>query len=270
MKEQEVWTIGLDFPIRPRSRWGYGRPPHRGVEQILDHGADRYGAWYQRVVESFGELSDVPVSEDPAGIYWDNGWLSVLDALAVYTFAGRATSTYLEIGSGMSTRFARRGVARGGGAKIVSIDPEPRDAISRLCDDVIAEPLESVPLTPFDRLGEGDVVFFDGSHRCFSNSDVVVFFLEILPRLAPGVVVGVHDVYLPDDYPPEWDDRFYSEQYVLAAYLLGGHDRTEVLLPMRYCSQREELAAAASHLWDGFPDGTDHGGSSFWLRTLPG
>ncbi len=64
-------------------------------------------------------------------------------------------------------------------------------------------------------------MFVDGSHRVFTGSDATVFVLDLLPALAPGVLVGVHDVYLPDDYPPEVANRHYSEQYLLAALLLG-------------------------------------------------
>ena len=48
------------------------------------------------------------------------------------------------------------------------------------------------------------MVFFDGSHRTFMNSDATVFFLEVLPTLPAGTLVGIHDIYLPDDYPADW------------------------------------------------------------------
>ena len=63
------------------------------------------------------------------------------------------------------------------------------------------------------------------------NSDVAVFFLDILPNLAPGVVVHIHDVFLPDDYPPQWIERYYSEQYLLACYLLAESTKFDVILP---------------------------------------
>ena len=64
-------------------------------------------------------------------------------------------------------------------------------------------------------------MFVDNSHRSFMKLDVTVFFTEILPRLQPGVLVGIHDIFLPDDYPAHWDVRYYSEQYLLWRVLLA-------------------------------------------------
>src|SRR5690606_30946570 len=93
--------------------------------------------------------------------------------------------------------------------------------IDMICDNVFREPLEDVGLEIFDALGAGDILYIDNSHRAFMNSDVTVVFLDILPRLKPGVLVQIHDVTLPYDYPEVWIDRHYSEQYLLAAWLLA-------------------------------------------------
>ena len=123
---------------------------------------------------------------------------------AIYSFLrSRRPATYLEIGSGNSTKFAAR--ARQDGrldTKIVSIDPSPRAEVDALCDEVIRSPFELADLSVLDRLVPGDIVFFDGSHRVFMNSDVAAFFLDAVPRLPAGVLIGVHDIYLPDDYEP--------------------------------------------------------------------
>ncbi len=125
---------------------------------------------------------------------------------------------FVEVGSGDSTRSAsRRRSIRDHSLPtlITSIDPTPRAEIDKLCDFVIRKPLEEVELDVFDELGPGDFLFIDGSHRSFSNSDVTVAFLDVLPRLRAGVVVHFHDIFWPYDYPPEWADRYYSEQYLL-------------------------------------------------------
>ena len=91
-----------------------------------------------------------------------------------------------------------------------------------VCDTVIRQPLETLDTAGIiENLQAGDILFVDGSHRCFTNSDVTVVFLEILPRLQPGVLVHFHDILLPYDYPPAWSRRYYSEQYLLACWLLG-------------------------------------------------
>ena len=74
------------------------------------------------------------------------------------------------------------------------------------------------------------MLFIDSSHRSFTNSDVTAFYLDILPRLKSGVLIHIHDVFLPYDYPPEWSDRFYNEQYLLACVLLTRNPAYEIQL----------------------------------------
>jgi hypothetical protein len=94
-----------------------------------------------------------------------------------------------------------------------------------------------------------------------------VIFLEILPRLSAGVRVHFHDIFLPYDYPPDWADRYYSEQYVLGAYLLGGANRLRVLLPNSYVSHDPQLRQILDPIWDR-PQmrGVDRHGCSFWVE----
>src|SRR5690606_38120240 len=99
---------------------------------------------------------------------------------------------YVEIGSGYSTlvvKFASRRYSPG--TRIVSIDPHPRVEVDSACQEVIRRPLQDVEKGIFTELEAGDVVFYDGSHVVAQNSDVVVFFLEVLPALPPGVLVQV-------------------------------------------------------------------------------
>src|SRR5439155_19687885 len=118
--------------------------------------------------------------------------------------------------------------------EIVSIDPCPRREIDAISEHVIRQPLECVDLNVFGRLQAGDIVFLDGTHHVFMNSDVSVFFLDVLPTLPPGVLVGIHDIHLPDDYRPEHADRHYSEQYLLAAVVLGEPTSIRPVLPRWY------------------------------------
>jgi hypothetical protein len=149
--------------------------------------------------------------------------------------------------------------------KIVSIDPSPRVEIDRLCDRVIRRRFEDCALSELPKLEPGDVLFVDNSHRAFQNSDVTVFFLELLPSLPAGVTVGLHDIYLPSDYPPEWSRRYYSEQYLLAAWLLANPESPEILWPVYY-SCTVEITKAAIQKAQAEIDSGIHG-SSFWFKT---
>src|SRR6185295_10158012 len=87
--------------------------------------------------------------------------------------------------------------------------------------------LQRAPFELFEALGEGDVCFYDGSHVSRAGSDVNWFFFEVVPRLAPGVLVHVHDIFWPTDYPDQWivaRGQTWNEQYVLQAFLMYNRD----------------------------------------------
>ncbi|MGH9005406.1 MAG: class I SAM-dependent methyltransferase, partial [Acidimicrobiia bacterium] len=246
---------------------------HPALAGVLARGHDRYAAKLAAFATLFDPVAAIPAhaSGEADQPQWINGWIPGLDGLALYAFTAlRRPGIYLEVGSGSSTRFVRRAIRDGGLAtRIVSIDPEPRAEVNAICDDVIRRPLEDTDLAVFERLAPGDVVFVDDSHRCFQNSDATVILTEVLPRLPAGVLIGLHDIFLPDDYPPEWNHRLYSEQYLLAAFLLGGHRGYEVALPAWYASQDPSLAGVVAPLF-GRPglEEVERHGSAFWLESV--
>jgi len=274
---QGYQPIFLDHPVEALPRYGHGRPPHPEISRILAAGAESYAATLTRFLGFSEPLLRLPVraersSPEPS---WINPWLFGLDTFALYGFlASERPGLLIEIGSGHSTRVARRAVQDHALAtKIVSIDPKPRAEIDGLCDEIVRRRLEQCDLSIFDRLGAGDMLFFDGSHRTFMNSDVTVFFLEVLPRLKAGVLVHIHDILLPEDYLPWWEQRFYphrywSEQYVLAASLLAGHSHYTVVLPNHYVALTRQIAGVLDNFWAAPQlNGVSRDGSSFWIRT---
>ncbi|MBM3672392.1 MAG: class I SAM-dependent methyltransferase [Actinobacteria bacterium] len=272
--DRYVGRFSIDYPVRPRPRWGHGSPPHPRLSEIIGRNRTQYAATLQGVTEHQARLCAIPMHapKDSPEPRWINGALPGLDAAVLYSFvADKRPATYLEVGSGHSTKFARRACTDHDLAtRIVSIDPAPHTEIDALCDEVIRAGLEDVDLAIFDRLDGGDILFVDNSHRCFQNSDVTVAFLDVLPRLRPGVLVHFHDIFLPDDYPPAIVHQLYSEQYVLAAILLAEGLKLEIALPAWFVSSDAELAAILEPLWSqpGF-EGVQRHGASFWLRTGP-
>jgi hypothetical protein len=247
-------TIRLDYPVRSRPRYGWGRSNHTGLTRILAAGHDRYRSVLADFTLHIDKLARIRVEGGPddGQPRWINHYLPGLDAVALYGMLARLRPRrYMEVGSGNSTRVARRAIRDLNlPTRVISIDPHPRAEIDRLCDEVIRRPFEEVPVDIVDQLEPGDIFFLDGSHRVFMNSDVVVAFLEVLPRLRPGIHVHVHDIWLPSDYPPEWTDRFYSEQYMLAAQLLAGASSYEVEFPCWYVANDPELAFMLLPLWE--------------------
>jgi predicted O-methyltransferase YrrM len=268
----EIWKLLLDYPIRPEERYGYGRPAHPELSRLIAGGRSEYERTLHCCValrEQFSRIPVMPPDDEDVDPYWTCGWLSPLDLAVLYaTVAESRGRRYVEVGSGYSTQFARRAIEDHGlGLEIVSIDPEPRATVEAICDVSIRTSLEEADLGVFAALEPGDVLFIDGSHRCFTNSDVTVAFLEILPRLPAGVVVGLDDIYLPYDYPPAWRDRYYSEQYVLAAWLLGGA-RVTLRSANAFMAGDAELMAIAAPLWDDGPLGNlVRDGNGFWFVT---
>jgi hypothetical protein len=262
-------AVTIDYRPKLLPRWGEGKRPHRQLEPMLKSGMEGYAD----VLSRFADFTSTLAAG--SGVSWGTGWFDALDAVALYSMmAWIRPNRYVEIGSGISTQFARKAVTDHRlTTTLTSIDPEPRAEIDAICDDVIRSGLENVDLPIFDLLGPGDFLFMDGSHRVLMNSDATVFFLEVLPRLKPGVVVHMHDIFLPNDYPLRWRELYYSEQYMLAAYLLAG-EKLKVLLPNAFVSTRETLLPRIRPLFvkpemaqvGGLLAQTDYLGSSFWCE----
>jgi hypothetical protein len=261
--------IFIDYPVYPHARYGHGRPAHPELTALLARGRERYADRLRQALSYGDQLSVIPLRTDlsSAEPSWLNGWLPPLDALALYSaLAAGDPRRYVEIGSGNSTKFARRAITDHGLRTVItSIDPAPRAHIDALCDRVIRSPLEHADLSVFDELEPGDIVFFDGSHRSSMGSDVNVFFLELLPRLPAGVLVQIHDILLPDDYPPQWAWRHYNEQYLLAAFLLADAGTWTVELPNAYVHGDRELRDIAAPLWERLELAEHFTPASFWL-----
>jgi hypothetical protein len=237
-------SVGIfEYKLHPQSRYGWGSDALASVDRFLR-------------AQVYDDAIDVLMRADlPPDLPWDNEYWGGLDAAALYAFIrSYEPATYVEIGSGFSTRFAR---AAGPNMRIVSIDPQPREEIDALCDRVIRQPLEHADLAVFDALGSGDMVVLDGTHTAFMNSDSVVFFLEVMPRLAAGVVVCVDDIFLPWDYPASWVGRWYGEQYLLAQLLVCGAPGWDVVFPAWHVTHSPDAARIKTR---------GDVGKSFWLR----
>ena len=262
----------LDYPVYARRRWDEERP-HAGLLDIIAAGRKQYDATLYEFLQFAEALAAIPRDQvdrassiEPA---WENGWMPALDGVALYCFlATLRPRLYMEVGSGNSTMFARRAIRdQGLGTKIVSIDPQPRAEVNALCDEIIRQPVEDIDLGIFDRLEANDILYIDNSHRALMNSDATTLFLDVLPRLKPGVVVEIHDITLPYDYPQEWVDRHYSEQYVLAAFLLARGSLFDVILPSMFISCDGDLQQTLAPLWKrDSMQGVQTHGCSFWIK----
>lgn len=262
--------VHLDYPVRSTPRYGHGKPSHSRLHQLISKHDDAYATLLTGALDYSEELASIPVMPGVGSALtsWRNGWLPPTDMVAHYALIrSERPGRYIEIGSGESTKLVRMAVKDGGlPTEIVSVDPYPRAEVNSLCDRVVRSRLEDADLAVFSDMQPGDIVFFDGSHRSFMNSDVSVFFLEVLPELPRGLLVGIHDIDLPWDYRPEWAIRYYNEQYLLAVHLLAA--APEIVFPSRHVAVTKSLASILDPLWadSRIPD-MDRVGGAFWFRT---
>ncbi len=262
----------LDYPVDLKPRYGYGKPHHPELYDIINANRTEYQIFLKSALkykESIWKIKDQNQENSTTNPVWNNGFLPGLDIIGLYTIISEIRpKKYIEIGSGNSTKVVYNAIQENNlSTEIISIDPKPRVEIDGLANRIIREPLEKSGLDIILDLEPNDILFIDNSHRILPNSDAMVFFLEILPRLRKGVIVHIHDIYLPYDYPQFMCDRFYSEQYGLAMYLLANSSKFKPVLPNFFIYSDRELSELISPIWDN-PNLTDverHGGS-FWIR----
>jgi hypothetical protein len=168
------------------------------------------------------DLRRIARGEGPAR--FDQGWFPRLDAAASYALVRREKpARIVEIGSGHSTRFLARAVADADlPTRITCIDPAPRATLNGLAVEHVPSLLRDADPGIFESLCAGDILFIDSSHIAMPGTDVDRLMLDVLPRLAGGVLVHVHDITLPYAYPTAWAWRAYNEQIPVGALLQGG------------------------------------------------
>ncbi|MGO1119511.1 class I SAM-dependent methyltransferase [Rhodovibrionaceae bacterium A322] len=195
-----------------------------------------------RYAEDLTAIGQLPPPEPRFG----QDWFPRLDAAVFYTLLReRKPARLVEVGSGHSTRFIMRAVKDGGlDTAVTAIDPVPRADLAGLPLTLERQVLQKASWAAIDALQAGDVLSIDSSHILMPGTDLDVFFGRILPRLPSGVLLHVHDILLPDDYPASWDWRGYNEQ--LAFLPLVFSDQWDVLWSSHYAATRLEKAVAGS------------------------
>ncbi len=257
----------LGYAIQPSPLYSK-QQPHDALYKLIAANNNSYAQLLNTALQYQQMFTAIPMQQeaDDTTAKWNNEFFPGLDMVMLYTLlATLQPKRYVEIGSGTSTKLAAKAKAEQQlSFSITCIDPFPRKEITAVADEWLNVSLQQAPLSLFENLEPNDVLFFDGSHLLHANSDVQWFFLEVLPRLKKGVVVQVHDIYLPYDYPQNMCDRFYAEQYMLATMLLSNPASYELLAPNFYLSEDAELKQILEPLWKELPGVEKHGGSFWW------
>ena len=237
------FQMEINYPPKFKSRYGHGLPKAKHIQSLFKNMEDAQLDFLTIISKYKKQLSLICIEaeeNDPVA-RWNQPWFTPLDGMSMYTMvAANNPKKYIEIGSGNSTKFAVQAIKDNSlhDTKVISVDPQPRTEIDKICDRVIRKPLEEASELEeiFATLEPNDIVFFDGSHRCLQNSDVTAFFIDYLPTIPEGVKIGIHDIYWPNDYPERWINRYYNEQYILGAYMLGMGRKFPLIFSCMYMS----------------------------------
>jgi predicted O-methyltransferase YrrM len=176
------------------------------------------------------EYEQFPHGPTSSGFYLNNTTFQAVDAEILYCIIRHFKPRRIcEVGSGFSTRLMTSATlaneAEGGErCQITAIEPNPPPDLNNLPNvRLLQMPVEKLPLEQFDELGSNDILFIDSSHCIRTGGDVIREYLDILPRLRPGVIVHCHDIFLPGEYPRKFvtgECEFWTEQYLFHAFLL--------------------------------------------------
>lgn len=277
--ERASWMPSGHFysPIHSKSdiqrevRWTHARglsnPP--GIDMRPAHQV----ALLDRLVAEYPS-ADLPAHPTEGSRYWStNDYYPFGDALLLRSFIkNERPKRIVEVGSGFSSAAILDTLDEIGATETVCtfVDPFPSrlEALLRAADRkrhrLLVDMVQDVPLAIFDELASGDILVIDSSHVSKAGSDVNYLFFEVLPRLAPGVLVHVHDIMWPLSYPEVWltEGRAWNESYLLKAFLQF-NDSFEVEYSMGYA-----ILPVLERVKREMPRVFEGAGTAFWIRRV--
>lgn len=216
-----ISTMGFFIPYRYAAQVPKTQPKYKQLDAVfagkranfskLCNSLDAYS-------DAFSDFGPVPAPR------WDQDWFPRLDGAAAYGIVRKyKPKTIIEVGSGHSTRFMAQAIKDEWlDCQQIAIDPNPRATIKQLPVDWREGILEQEHIEMFANLQAGDIAFFDSSHILMPGTDVDMILNRIFPVLKSGVLIHIHDVFLPAPYPDAWLWRGYNEQNALGPMIAGG------------------------------------------------
>jgi hypothetical protein len=202
--------------------------------------------------------------------HFHNGVFDGLDAVVLYCMIRHFNPRrIIEIGSGWSTLLSAQAALKNGNTQLVCIEPFPNQVLKGGfpgLSSLITNRVEEVDLATFQELEEGDILFVDTTHVVKTNGDVNYLYLEVIPRLRKGVIVHIHDIFFPFEYPKCWITDsllFWNEQYLVQAFLqFNSHFHPLFMVNYMRLKRLEEVKAT-------FPDCPFFSsGSSLWIQKI--
>jgi hypothetical protein len=235
----------------------------RGIDLQLDQQLARLASWNSSSHQTlFKELQS-----DPELRLSSNGYFLTPDAeIYASMILDRKPRRIIEVGSGFSTLIARKTIRYAGyPTKLLAIDPRPRTDVKAAVDELLLTTVEQSGLIDFDWAAD-DVLFIDSSHICRTRGDLPYLFCQVLPSLPAGVLVHVHDIFLPYDYPNIFDPWCYEELYLLHC-MLAHTPRYQTVFANHFLSrQHPDQMRAIFGSVVASEEVTNHFGCSYWFE----
>ena len=236
--------------------------PYPAVQDLFDSRKPAFTSTLQAIAE---HLPDLRKAIQEGAFQWvECGMFPPLDIIAAYCIVrSEKPARILEIGSGTSSHVTSRALKDNAFGKMTCIDPQPRSSIAQLDITFIKRSLGESDAGAVENFDANDILFIDSSHLMYPGFDTDIEFNRMFPALPKGAIVHVHDIFLPEDYPPRWFNRRYSEQNALIGWILSGY--FEVIYPSYYVSTQMERELG-DVIGDLMPSVPSQNAGSIWLR----
>ena len=237
----------------------------------IDLGQEAQLALLEQMKAYYPELPFTATRTDRHRYCFDNDFYSYGDGIVLYSMIRHARPRQIiEIGSGFSScvMLDTSDLFFDSSIRCTFVEPYPERLHSLLRpgdlerSTLIEKPVQRVPLTVFDDLSSGDILFIDSTHVSKTGSDVNHILFKILPRLARGVYIHIHDIFYPFEYPREWvyEGRAWNENYVVRAFLQF-NTSFEIIFFASYLARFHP-----DQLYGSLPLARHNSGGNLWLR----
>lgn len=262
----EKWVVPKDLKTKDTSTYVPSDfLGNDGIEMNTDEQLKRLKKWKNSYLNVFKDLRNDPeintlcLGEN----YLHNNYYPTPDAeIYASMMLDTVPDNIIEIGGGFSTIIAKKIISKFGlNCKITVIDPEPRTEIKDFADDIIYNNIEDVELNNIP-IKKNSLIFIDSSHITRSRGDIPYIYNKLLPILPFGCIVHIHDIFIPYDYPFQYQAKLYTEQYMLYA-LLSHSKKYEIIFATHYMV-RKHKERIQEVFGDVVGENDLYYGSSFW------
>lgn len=233
---------------------------------------EKMTTFFSRLSQRYDQLPFVPHPKPPLHYYYENPYFGYADAITLGLMSLEFRPKHIvEIGAGFSSAamIDLNEQLFDDSMELTFVEPYPDRLLDLLPENssyrrrICAQPVQSLSCSLFKRLKANDILFIDSGHVSKMASDLNHLMFNIFPALQPGVLIHLHDIFYPFEYPPSWileENRSWNEAYLLRAFL-EFNQSFEVLFFNHFAYRKfPEVIAQKAPLF------LKNCGGSLWLR----